>query len=181
MRFQFKMKKIGLVFRETLENRINKELEESCGVFIIKYSKLSAPDLTLLRQSLKGGNANLLVAKNSIVRRALLNSKLQGLVKFVDGPCGLVFAKKDAVGASGALYKFSKGHENLKLDCGFLEDSLIDTKGIERLANLAPKEVLRAQVVIALNSPIFGLVFALKQALNKFVICLDKIREKKAG
>jgi len=133
-----------------------------------------------LRQSLRDANASLLVAKNSIARRALLSLKLEDLVKFVDGPCGLVFAKKEPVGTSRALYKFSRDHENLKLECGFLEDRLFDRKGIEMLANLAPKEVLRAQVVMALNSPISGIVFVLKQVLIKFVNCLDQIKQKRS-
>jgi len=174
------MEKIGLIFRETLESRIEKELKESNGIYIIKYSKLSAPDLTLLRQSLKGSNASLLVAKNSIVRRALTDANLEILVKFVEGPCGVVFAKKEAVDASRALYKFSREHEHLKLECGFLEDKFIDRKIIEILANLAPKEVLRAQVVTAMKSPIFGMVCVLKQTLRKFVYCLEQIKQKKS-
>lgn len=173
------MEKIGLIFRSTLENRIAKELKESQGIFIIKYPKLSAPELTVLRQSLRDSDATFLVAKNSIVRRALTNSNLEGLIKFLEGPCGLVFAKKEPVDTSRALYKFSREHEYLKLECGFLKDKFLDKKDIETLANLASKEVLRAQVVIALNSPILGLVCVFKQTLRKFVWCLEQIKNKK--
>lgn len=175
------MEKIGLIFRKTLESRIQKELKEANGTFIVKYSKLSSPDLTLLRQSLRGSNASLFVAKNSIVRRVLINSKLEDLVKFLEGPCGLVFARNEPVDASRTLYRFSREHENLKLECGVLKDRFLEKKDIEALANLASKEVLRAQVVMTLKSPISGMVFVLKQALNKFVICLDKIRQKKTS
>jgi len=175
------MKKLGFVFRETLENNIKKQLKESDSVFVIKYSKLSSPDLTTLRMSLKGINANLFVAKNSVTRRALKDAKLDDLVKFVDGPCGLVFAKGELVDTSRALYNFYREHEQLQLECGLMKDKFLDKKDIETMARLPSKEVLRAQVVMALNSPISGLVCVLKQTLRKFVYCLDQIKNKKGN
>ena len=175
------MKKLGALFRETLEDNIKKELKGSDSVFIIKYSKLSSPDMTVLRQTLRGANASLFVAKNSVARRALKDSKLEDLIKFVEGPCGLVFAKGEPADATRALYNFYREHEQLKLECGFLEDKILNTKDIETLAKLPGKEVLRAQVVMILNSPIVGLVYVLKQTLRKFVYCLDQIKSKKGN
>ena len=173
------MKKLGALFRETLEDNIKKELKGSDSVFIIKYAKLSSPDMTALRQALRATNAALFVAKNSIARRALKDSKLEDLIKFVEGPCGLVFAKGEPVDATRALYNFYREHEQLKLECGLLENKILNTKDIEAIAKLPGKEVLRAQVVMALNSPIVGLVYVLKQTLRKFVYCLDQIKSKK--
>ncbi len=174
------MKKLGALFRETLEDNIKKQLKGSDSVFIIKYSKLSSPDLTTLRQSLRSANATLFVAKNSITRRALMDLKQEDLVKFVDGPCGLVFAKGEPVDVSRALYNFYREHEQLKLECGLLKDRFLDKKDIETMARLPNKEVLRAQAVMALKSPISGFVWVLKQALGKFVYCLDQIKQKKS-
>jgi len=173
------VKKLGALFRETLEDNIKKELKGSDSVFIIKYAKLSSPDMTALRQALRATNAALFVAKNSIARRALKDSKLEDLIKFVEGPCGLVFAKGEPVDATRALYNFYREHEQLKLECGLLENKILNTKDIEAIAKLPGKEVLRAQVVMALNSPIVGLVYVLKQTLRKFVYCLDQIKSKK--
>lgn len=173
------MAKLGLLFRETLEGRLKKQLKESKSFFIIKYSKLSSPDMTILRHALKVSSAKLVVAKNSIARRALKDSGLEDLVKFVEGPCGLVFVKDEPVGTSRALYNFSREHEQLKLECGFLEDRVLNQKDIETLAHLPAKEVLRAKAVMVLKSPISGLVFVLKQTLTKFVYCLEQIKAKK--
>lgn len=173
------MKKLGLLFRETLEDNIKKRLKESDSIFIIKYSQLSSPDLTTLRQALRNTNATLFVAKNSIARRALKDAKLEDMIKCVEGPCGFVFAKGEPVDATRALYNFYREHEQLKLACGLLQDKFLNTEDIETLARLPSKEVLRAQVVMTLKSPISGLVYVLKQTLTKFVYCLDQIKSKK--
>ena len=173
------MKKLGTIFREASENRIKGYLKDSQSVFIISYSKLSSPDLSTLRQLLKDVNAKVFVAKNSIARRALKDSGLDVVIKLIEGPCGLVFIKDEPVAVSKALCTFSKDHENLKLAGGFLQDKLLEGKDIQALSRLPSKDVLRAQVVMTLKSPITGFVMVLKGNLRKVVYVLQQIKEKK--
>jgi large subunit ribosomal protein L10 len=93
----------------------------------------------------------------------------------------LVFVKDEPVAVSQALCNFTKDHEQLKLEGGSLKDKILEKKDIESMSKLPSKEVLRAQVVGALNSPISGLVITLNQVLAKFVICLDQIKQKKTS
>lgn len=175
------MKKIGLIVKETSENRIKDILKGSNAFFIIKYSGLSGPDLNTLRQNLKNSRANLFVVKNSVARRALDSAGLKQMLKYIEGPCGLVFAEDEPVGTSKVLYAFVKDHEQLKLEGGLLKDKVLEKQDIESLAKLPSLEVLRAQVVMTLNSPISGLVITLNQVLAKFVYCLDQIKQKKTS
>ncbi len=173
------MKKIGLVFKEVSENRIKTTLKDSDAVFIIKYSGVASPDLCTLRQTLKGSKASLFVVKNSVARRALKDSGLEVLVKNIEGPCGMVFIKEEPVAVSKSLFEFVKEHEQLKIEGGSLKDKVLERSDIEAMSKLASKEVLRAQVVMTLNSPISGIVITLNQILAKFVYCIDQIKQKK--
>jgi large subunit ribosomal protein L10 len=175
------MKKLGLLVKEISESRIKGYLKDSSGVFIIKYSGLSSPDMTSLRQSLGGFNANLFVVKNSVARRALKGHGLEGLIKSVEGPCGFVFAKEEPVGVSKALFNFAKEHEKLKLESGFLEDRFLDNKDIEAISKLPSKEILRIMAVMTMKSPITSIVGVLNGVLRKFVYCLDQVRQKKGN
>lgn len=173
------MKKIGLLFREIAENRIKNSLKESSSLFIIKYSGLSSPDLTNLRQSLKNAGGTLFMVKNTVTRRALKTLKLDEVTNTIDGPCGLIFVKEEPVNAASVLYNFSREHAGIKLEAGLIEERVLNTKDIETLARIPSKEVLRAQLVMTLRSPIAGLVIALNQMLNKFIWCLEQIGNKK--
>ena len=175
------MKKLGVLFKETSEKVIKTNLKDSNAVFIIKYSGLSGPSLSSLRQNLKKTDARLFVVKNSIARHAIKDSGLDLVLGKVEGPCGFIFVKDEPVGASKVLCDFFKEHEQLKLEGGFLNDKLLEKKDIESLAKLPSKEVLRAQVVGALNSPISGIVYVLSGTLRKFVYCLDQIKNKKSN
>lgn len=174
------MKKIGIIFKETSENRIRTALKDSNCFFVVKYSGVASPDLSGLRTSLKSSNASLFVVKNSVARRALESSGHKDTVKNIEGPCGLVFVQDEPVDASKVLYEFTKKHKELILQGGFLKDKVLEQKDIEELAKLPSKEVMRAKLVMTLNAPISGFVMVLNNTLKKFVICIDKIREKKA-
>lgn len=175
------MKKIGLVVKETSEKIIKSNMKEAAGLFVVKYSGLSSPDLSSLRQALKGTRARLFVVKNSVAKRALKDSSMESLVKSVEGPCGFVFAKDGPVDASKVLYTFAKEHEQLKLEGGIFEDRLFAKIDIENMAKLPTKDALRAQVVGALNAPLAKLVFVLHGTIRKLVVCLDQIKKKKGA
>ncbi|MFA5114623.1 MAG: 50S ribosomal protein L10 [Candidatus Omnitrophota bacterium] len=173
------MKKLGLLVKEISENRVKGYLKDSNSVFILKYSGLSSPDMTSLRQALIGINANFFVVKNSVARRALKEHGLEELIKSIEGPCGFVFAKDEPVGVCKALCGFAKEHEKLGLEGGFFQERLLDNKEIEAISKLPSKETLRAQAVLTLKSPITNIVMVLSATLKKFVCCLDQIKQKK--
>ncbi|MBI4708446.1 MAG: 50S ribosomal protein L10 [Candidatus Omnitrophica bacterium] len=173
------MKKISLIVKENSENRIKDTLKESEAVFVIKYSGLSSPDVTALRQNLKSSSASFYVVKNSVARRALKDAGFEGLIGSVEGPCGLIFVKDEPVNVSKSLCAFAKEHDKLQFDSGYLKDKLLVRKDIEAMAKLPSKEVLRAQVVMTLNSPISRFVISLNQILRNFVYCLDQVKQKK--
>lgn len=173
------MKKLGILVKETSQDRIKNHFKESNAVFIIRYSGLSSPDISYLRQSLRNSCAHLFVVKNSVARRAFDNAELKPLIKAIEGPCGLVFVKEEPVAPCKVLCSFSKEHEQLKLEGGYLKDKVLEKKDIEAMAKLPTKEVLRAQLVMTLNSPISGLAVALNQILAKFVYCIEEIRKKR--
>ena len=175
------MKKLGILFKETSANFIKNNLKESNAVLIIKYSGLSSPDLSTLRQNLKSLNATLFVVKNSVAKRVFNGLGLGSLINAIEGPSGLVFVKDEPVGASRVLCNFLKGHEQLKIEGGLLEDKILEKKDIESMARLPSKEVLRLQVIMTLNSPISGLAIVLNQIIKKFVYCLEQIKQKKSS
>ncbi|MCX5707613.1 MAG: 50S ribosomal protein L10 [Candidatus Omnitrophica bacterium] len=172
------MKKLSTIFKEASENRIKKGLKDSEAFFVVKYSKLSGPDLNALRKSLRGIDSEMLVVRNNTARRALAGQN-EALINFVQGPCGFVFSKKEPVAASKVLFNFTKDHANLILEGGLLKDKLLNSKDIEALAKLPSREVLLTKTVMAIKSPITGFVFVLKGNLRKLVFCLEQIKQKK--
>ncbi|MCM8781134.1 MAG: 50S ribosomal protein L10 [Candidatus Omnitrophica bacterium] len=175
------MKKVGLLIKEAAENQIRNSFKDSAGVFVVKYSGLSSPEMTALRQSLRNTQAELFVVKNSVARHALKKIGLEDIIDVIDGPCGLVFFKDEPVSVSRLLCEFSKQNPSLNLKKGILQDRVLTREDIEILAKLPSRQILRAQVVMTLNAPVVKLVMTLKNSLRKFVYCLEQIKQKKAS
>ncbi|TAM42652.1 50S ribosomal protein L10 [bacterium] len=173
------MKKIGLLVKETSENRIKDSFKSSKGLIIVKYSGVSSPDMSSLRKTLKGTGASLFVVKNTVARRAMKELGLNDLIPNVQSPCGMIFFKDEPVDTSRILCAFRKDHDKLILEGGYLVDRLLSQKDIEAMSKLPSKDILRAQVVMSLNSPITKFVIVLNQTLKKFVYCLDQIKASK--
>lgn len=173
------MKKIGLLVKETSENRIKNSFKLSKGLIIVKYSGVASPDMSGLRKALKASGSDLFVVKNSVARRAMKELGLNDLIKSIETPCGLIFFKDEPVDISRILCAFCKEHAKLILEGGILQEKLLTLKDIETMSKLPSKDVLRAQVVGALNSPVVKFVVVLNQTLKKFVYCLDQIKQNK--
>lgn len=174
------MKKIGQLVKEASESLIKDSFKAAGGLIIVKYSGVSSPDMSSLRKTLRGAGSDLFVVKNSIARRAVKELGLEGLIPFIQSPCGMIFFKEEPVDTSRILCAFRKEHEKLIFEGGLLQDKLLTLKDIELMSRLPSKDALRGKLVVALNSPILKLVIVLNGSLKKLVICLDQIRQKKS-
>lgn len=183
------MIKAGSFFRQTVVAQLEKALVESDSIFVIGYLGLTSIQMTELRTSLKHNQSRILVTKNSLMHRALKDAKIDGLNGLINGPTALVFSSQDIAAIAKALIQFAKAHQSLVLRGALLNSAIackggvyqrfFDNKAIEALSRLPAKETLRAQVVMALKSPLCGLVFTLKGNLNKLVVILNQIKEKR--
>ena len=175
------MKKIGLLVKETSESRIKNSFKKSKGIIIVKYSGVASPDMSGLRKTLKATGSDLFVVKNSIAKRAMKELGLDELVKSIESPCGFIFFRDEPVDTSKILCDFRKEHEKLVLEGGLLEEKILTSTDIESMSKLPSKDILRAQVVGALNGPVVKFVVVLSQTLKKFVYCIDQIKQKKSN
>lgn len=174
------MIKIGKLFRNSIIGNLKEAVDNYDMLFVIQYSGLSSVQMTMLRNSLKSNQSKVLITKNTLISRALKDSKFEGLIPFVKGPTGLIFGSQDITVTAKALSRFVKDNQNLNISAAIFEGGLLSKDDIQKISNLPAKEELYAQVVYALKAPFSNLVFTLKGNLNKLAIVLNQIKEKKA-
>ena len=171
------MEKIGLVIKKEAERILKDKLKKADSLLLVKYTGVSASDLDFLRSSLSDIGSSLMVIKNSVSKRVFKSH--QNLNTLIQGPCGLIFVNKDLISTSRIVYKFIKEKPNLEVKAGFLKERIITDQELEALAKFPSISALQVQIVSGLKSPIFGLVFGLKQILNKLALVLLQIKDKK--
>lgn len=158
---------------------IKEKLKGSSSLFITSFASLAVVEQDRLRLKLKEAGASLFVVKNRIAKQIFEQSNLNTLVPLMRGLTAIALGGPDALSVSKALVGFSAKSENLKILGAYVDQKTIDLTCIKRLASIPSKEVLLAQLVYGVKSPIQGLVNTLSATIRNFVTVLDKIREKK--
>lgn len=171
------MKKLGLLIKEETQKVLKERLEDSGSFLLVGYSGLSASDLNVLRNSLSGVDASLMVIKNSVSKRVFESHR--ELQSRISGPCGLIFVRKDLISTTRVIYEFLKQNANLEVKAGFLKDRVVTEEEIKALSRIPSLSALHSRLLGGLKSPVSGFVFSLKQILNKFVWALSQVKDKK--
>jgi large subunit ribosomal protein L10 len=160
--------------------RIQEKLESSKGVVFSTDQGLKVKEVDVLRNELRQNNAEYLVAKKTLLRKATANVLAEGDLDNLSGSVGVAFSYGDEVTAAKILNKFAKDHKAMTLSGGILENKYIVTEMVNRLAALPSREQLLSKLVGTLNSPMTGFVNVLSGNTRKLVYALNAIKEKKS-
>ncbi|MDP3143589.1 MAG: 50S ribosomal protein L10 [Candidatus Omnitrophota bacterium] len=173
------MTRLGQILRQSLEAQIEKNLDKKDNIFVLKYPGVSSPAMSDLRKELRRQGAGMVVVRNSIVRRALKNIKLDNLETAVDGPVAFVYSDSDAAVVSKILVKFVKSHETTQLTGGVLQQNILGLEDIKRLSSLPSRDILLSMLLSAIQSPISSLAYVLSAKTRELLYILKQIAEKK--
>lgn len=168
--------------RESLLSEVRDRLDKSAYAMLVDYLGLSVEQMTELRANLKQVNGGLMVAKNSIIKRAMSDLGWDVSGGAFEGPSSIVFGTGDPTAAVKALKAFSKDGRNKErpgLKYGWLAGSPLSKADVEALADIPPREILLGRLVGTVAAPMTGLVGVLKQKLSSVVYVLKAIEEKK--
>ena len=77
------------------------------------------------------------------------------------------------------LKEFSEEHDALKIKAALLENKLLDSEVVNRIANLPSREVLLTKLAVSIKSPISNLVNALGGLTRNLVVVLNLIKQCK--
>jgi len=169
--------------KEQLVAEIAERMGRSKALVFANYEGLTHKQLEELKKSLKKVDAELVVAKNTLLQIALKNSNIsldEETAKMFVKPTATLFAYSDVVAPLKELAKMVKALQLPQVKFGILEGKAIDANQVGKLATLPAREVLLGQLVGMLNSPLQGLHRALSFNQMKLVMTLSAIQKSKS-
>ena len=175
-----------------MPNQINKDIVKNLKEKVAKaksvtftdYIGLSANKVNDLRRELEDNGSEMIVAKNTLLRNALKEEGVKDadkLTEHLKGPTAVIFSYNDATAPLKTIYTFIKNFELPKVKIGLFEGVLTSADQIEAISKLPSKEILIAQLLGALKSPLNGTVQVLSGVQRKFVFAVKAIADKKGG
>ena len=168
--------------KEKVVTTVGEYFAKSKAAFVVDFKGLTVEQVTTLRKKLRGIKAEMKVVRNTLAKRAL-NQDAKRIKAFGDhlfGTNAFVFAFEDAAATAKLISEFAKDNDKMQLKVGELDGTALDKKGIEALAKLPPKEILRAQFLGVLNAPATKFVGTLAAVPSGFVRLLNAKKEKSA-
>ena len=120
---------------------------------IAEYRGITVADMTKLRTSARSNGVSLSVLKNTLARRAVAGSGFDVVSDLMTGPLIYSFSV-DAVAAARVVADFAKTNDKLVIRGGAYGGKALDVNGVKQLASIPSKEVLLAQLLGLMQSPI---------------------------
>jgi large subunit ribosomal protein L10 len=175
-----------------MPNQINKDIVSSLkdkvskakSVTFTDYIGLSANNVNELRRQLEENGSEMVVAKNTLFRNALKEQGVKDADKLdehLKGPTAAIFSYNDSVAPLKTIYTFIKNFELPKVKVGIFDGALTTAEQVEVISKLPSKDVLVAQLLGVLKSPLNGTVQVFSGVQRKFVYAVKAIADKKGG
>ena len=165
-------------------DEVREKFSASDAAVLTEYRGLDVPAMAELRRALRESGGEYKVYKNTLVRFAVEELGLE-IDDLLTGPTAIAFVGKQADGSAGdpvgvakALKEFAKANEALIIKGGLLDDKRLTVEEISALAEIAPLEVLLAQLAGAMAAPMQQFAALLKALPQNMAYALQALIEQ---
>ena len=163
-------------------------LNDCDGLIVVKTQGLSVSQIQGLRNTIREQNGQYIVAKNTLMRKALQTANWTVPDDLLVGPVAIIFGRDNMPGVSKALLQHIDEQdfaEKMQVTGGVMDGDLLDAQQVDDLSKLPTLDELRAQLAGLVVSPAQGVVNVLHQAtggvVNVLQAYLDKQEESAAA
>jgi large subunit ribosomal protein L10 len=153
-------------------------MSRSRAMILADYRGLTVANITQLRQNLREVDGSFHVVKNTLFERALQEAGMPVPTEQMDGPLAIGFCYGDTPPVAKALVDFARGVDVLEIKGAILGTDIIDAAGVRGLAELPPRDVLRAQLIAAIEGPMSNLVNVLNAPMREIAQVLKARSEQ---
>lgn len=161
---------------EVLQELVDK-FGKSKSIVFADYRGLDVAGISKLRSSLRESDAEMKVAKKTLMKIAAKENKIEIDPSSMEGPVAAAFSYTDPLSGIQALFKFSKENDKLKLLGGIIDGQPVGPDVIEKYAKLPSHEELLAKFVGSAKSPLSGFVGLLGNVISSFVRVISAYKD----
>jgi large subunit ribosomal protein L10 len=143
------------------------------------YRGLTVPVISQLRREVKKSNAELRVAKNTLLRLAIKGTPFEPMGPYLEGTTAVTFADADPVAPAKILVEFIKNNPKLEIKTAVLDGKLLTSDQLKALSLLPGKDQLRAQLLAVMLAVPTSFVRVLSAVPQKALYALQAIKDQK--
>jgi len=165
--------------KNELVTQYNNVFKANPSVMVVEYKGLTVKELESLRANLRKADAQLKVVKNTLLRIAAKDTKIEQINDLFDGPTAVAICEKDPTAVAKVFVESLKKLPLLKIMGGIVEGSVIGEGQISDLSKLPSRQELIAQFLGLLKSPVSNFLGTLNQLQSKLIYALNALKDEK--
>lgn len=160
---------LNLQEKQAVVAEVSAQVAQAQTIVVAEYRGIPVADITSLRANARKNGVYLHVLKNTLARRAVQGTSFEVMADKMVGPL-MYSMSADAVAAAKVVHEFAKTNDKLVIKGGAYNGKALDAAAVAALASVPSKEVLLAQLLGVMKSPI-----------TSMAIVLNALSAKKAG
>lgn len=154
--------------KKEIVSELKNTLDRSRSVVFVNFKGLTVADASNLRRTLKKDNVGYKVAKKTLFKRVLQESKIEGQIPELKGELALAYGE-DLLAPSRSIYEFQKKLDGkVSIIGGVFDGAYKSMQEMIEIASIPSLQTLRGMFVNIINSPI-----------QRFAISLGEIAKTK--
>lgn len=159
--------KVILEQKQQVVADLAEKIKNSVSGVLVNYQGITVEDDTAMRKALREAGVKYMVMKNTLTGRACDMVGYSEMKQYLNGMTAIAISENDAVAPAKVLKKFAEKVESFKILAGYLDGAVIDEKTVTALADIPSKETLIAKFLGSIQSPLYGLAYALQAIADK--------------
>lgn len=153
--------------KEQVVNKLKNAIESMQSMVFVNFHGLSVTLATKMRSALRDQGVTYIVAKKTLLLRALKEMDTKGEIPVLNGEIAVAYGD-DPVIPANSIAGFIKEHkDSLSILGGIYEGRFVDRAFMEEIGSIPPLSVLKGMFLNVIHSPVQGLVIALNQIVEK--------------
>lgn len=169
---------LNLSEKQSVVAEVAKEVAGAKAIVMAENRGLPVAAMTQLRAKARASGVYFRVVKNTLVRRAVVDTPFAKLSDRMVGPLAYGIGR-DPVAVAKVLNDFAKVNEKFVIAGGAMPGQVMSAQEIAELAALPSREELLARLVGTMQAPIAKLVRTMNEVPGKFVRALAAVRDAK--
>ncbi|MDR0588496.1 MAG: 50S ribosomal protein L10 [Burkholderiales bacterium] len=169
---------LNLEQKQAVVAEVAAKVADAQTIIIAENRGVTVGDMTRLRARARESGVYFKVVKNTLVRRAVVDTPFSVLADKMSGPLTYGISA-DPVAAAKVMSEFAKGNDKFVVVGGAMAGQLMSVQEVNALAALPSRDELIAKLMGTLQAPITKFVRTLNEVPGKFVRTLAAVRDAK--
>lgn len=141
-------------------------VNQSPYLIVVDYTGLTVQQFTELRNRLDAGGARCTVAKNSYMRKVLVEAGLPDISEALVGQTAFVMGDAEVFAAAKAIKNFEKEFKKPEMKVGILGNAVLDAEKLKAIADIPSREAVLSQLLGTILEPASRIARVVKNKFN---------------